>query len=261
MQTKYPIILVHGIAKKDWRFFRAFGRIDKMLSKEGFHVYVSKHDGFGAIETNAEQIRMQIMDILEKEGADKINIIAHSKGGMDSKYMIKSLGMENHVASLTTLCTPHRGTPIASFILKWPNWMVSVVGFFVNLWYRIFGDKHPNAIKVCKELQRTKVDENELMNFSDKVYCQSFSCKMKKVKDDFTLGIPLMFSHYYEKGIESDGLVPQDSTIFGEYKGEAINGEGISHNEIVDFMATSKTREKVYKFYVSLAEDLAKRGY
>ena len=108
--TKYPIILVHGIVIKNFKHFRAFGKIEKELRQKGFIVYSSNIDGFGTIETNAQMLKEEILDILKKENVDKVNIIAHSKGGLDSKYMIENLEMEENVATLTTLCTPHRGT-------------------------------------------------------------------------------------------------------------------------------------------------------
>ena len=43
----------------------------------------------------------------------KIHIIAHSMGGLDSRYMISKLGMADRVLSLTTISTPHHGSPIA----------------------------------------------------------------------------------------------------------------------------------------------------
>ena len=109
MNTKYPIILVHGIIIKDIKFIKSFGNIDRILKIQGHHVYKSNVDGVGTIENNASMLKEEILSILEKEKVDKVNIIAHSKGGLDSKYMIQQLGMEDHVASLTTLCTPHKG--------------------------------------------------------------------------------------------------------------------------------------------------------
>jgi len=48
---------------------------------------------------------------------DKVLIIAHSMGGLDARYMISRLGMEEHVAALLTVCTPHRGSPYADWCL------------------------------------------------------------------------------------------------------------------------------------------------
>ena len=105
--TKYPVILVHGIIAKDFSFYRAFRKIKDKLALNHVHVYIGNHDGIGSIENNAKQLKAQIIEILKTEKVDKINIIAHSKGGLDSRYMISKLDMAKHVASLTTLSTPH----------------------------------------------------------------------------------------------------------------------------------------------------------
>ena len=89
MKTKYPIILVHGIIVKELKFFKAFGKIEKTLKDEGFSVYTSLTDGFGSISNNANQLKKQILKILEEEKVTKVNLIGHSKGGLDCKYLIK----------------------------------------------------------------------------------------------------------------------------------------------------------------------------
>ena len=260
MKTKYPIILVHGIALKDFKFLKSFGEIDRILRIQGYTVYKAKIDGFGSILNNAMQLKEEILKILEVEGACKVNIIAHSKGGLDSKYMIENLGMEDYVASLTTLCTPHKGSPIATNILKLPKFLTKFIAFWINFWYKLFGDKNPDSYQACLDLKRINSIEEEIINFSQKVYCQSYSTEMKKSKDDFIMGIPLMFSRYFEKDYISDGVVPQDSTIFGEYRGNAFN-ESISHTEIVDFMVKKKKRDKIYMFYSALCEELVNMGF
>ena len=59
MQTKYPILLVHGIVLKDGRIFKAFGKIGKKLKEQGYCEHIGKHDGFGKIEINARQLKEQ----------------------------------------------------------------------------------------------------------------------------------------------------------------------------------------------------------
>ena len=130
MATKYPIILAHGLVAKQLKIINAFGRIEKELTDAGYTVYVADTDGFGSIETNAEQLKKFTERVLEECKCDKVNIIAHSKGGLDSKYMITKLGMEDNVASLTTLCTPHKGSIIASKIWDLPMGLKKFIAFF-----------------------------------------------------------------------------------------------------------------------------------
>ena len=259
MATRYPVVLAHGILLKDVKFFKAFGRIEKILKRRGFTVYTAKTDGFGTIENNAEQMKHHIESILKAENAEKVNIIAHSKGGLDAIYMIKNLGMEESVASLTTLCTPHRGSPIASSLLRLPKFIVKFIAFWVNLWYRIFGDKHPDALTVCKQLQSIPEIEQEKQPLPETIYCQSFSATLERSRDDFVMGIPLAFYRHYGKDA-CDGLVSVSSAEFGNYRGNCTN-DSISHSQIVDFMAGKKKKEKIYAFYIGLCEELAQMGF
>ena len=226
----------------------------------GYIIFVANTDSFGTIENNAQMLKEEIMNIASNNGG-KVNIIAHSKGGLDAKYMIENLEMIPYVASFTTLCTPHRGSPIASAILKAPPFILKIIAFFLNTFYRICGDKKPDSLTVCGQLQRLEPNDNET-NFIPGIYCQSFSVTMEKgaKKNDFIMRIPLAFSRYYEKNAKTDGLVPRDSTIFGEYKGDCMDGS-VSHSEVIDFMVRNSKREKVYGFYSELCSGLSKAGF
>ena len=261
MKTRYPILLVHGLGIKDTFFMKSWGKIDRILRDRGYTVYKSQIDGFGAVATNAVQLKEEVEAILAETGAEKVNLIAHSKGGLDAKYMIRELSMANKVASLTTLCTPHRGSPIASFILRFPRFAVKFVAFWYDLVYRLLGDKHPDSYTACQELQRTEHLETETVNLAEGVLCQSFSASVKRGRGkwDFVMTIPLMFSRFLEKDRLTDGMVPRDSAIFGRYRGDCLD-ESVSHTEIVDFMVRRRKREKIYAFYTSLCEELVHAG-
>ena len=262
MATKYPIILVHGIVLKDVKFFKAFGRIEEILRSEGHSVYTSCTDGFGSIETNAAQLKEQILDVLKKENTDKVNLIAHSKGGLDSRYMIDCLDMGKCVASLTFLCTPHQGSVIADKIDSLPKLIKGAAAAYLHVCYKIFGDKKPEVLKVCRQLSSKKDDGvSVLLDRHDggEIFMQSYSAKMDKSRDDFVMGIPLIFSRYFGSG-DTDGLVSVESSKFAEYKGNCAD-ESISHSEIVDFMVKKSKKEKIYEFYISVCKDLESRGY
>ena len=261
MKTRYPIVLVHGLGMKDTFFMKSWGWIDRILRVQGYTVYKSSVDGFGTVAGNAAQLKEEIRKILEETGAEKVNIIAHSKGGLDAKYMIQQMDMAKQVASLTTLCTPHKGSPIASFVMRFPRAAVKYAAFWVNLAYKILGDKTPDSFTACEELKRTESLEEETVNVADGVLCQSFSAAIRPGEDaaDFVMTIPMMFSRFIEKGRITDGLVPRDSAIFGKYRGDCVDGS-ISHTEIVDFMVRDKKRDKIFAFYSALCEELANAG-
>lgn len=265
MATKYPVILVHGIALKDIKFFKAFGHIESLLGENGYRVYTAPTDGFGSIENNAEQLRAFIRDVMERESVDKVNLIAHSKGGLDSRYMIARLGMSPHVASLTFLCTPHKGSKLATRLYALPRVIKYPLAGWLHTLYRIFGDKHPEVLTVCRQLQYTTEGALESLAFDTEekpngVFMQSYSTVMEKSRDDFIMGIPHFFSRHWENGAPTDGMVSVESSQYADYRGVCTEGS-VSHSEIVDFMLKKSKKEKIYAFYLSLCVNLEERGY
>ena len=257
--TKHPIILVHGVALKDFKTFKAFGKIESVLKEAGYDAYTARTDGFGKIETNAVQLKTYIEEILKESNAEKVNIVAHSKGGLDTRYMIDTLGLREKVASVTFLCTPHKGSQIATKLYALPSPIKHGIALPLNFWYKIFGDEKPDVLEVCRHL--THSPDGVLNDFGDHdgIFMQSYSTTLKRSRDDFIMGIPLIFSRKFEAD-SSDGMVSVESSKFREYRGDCTD-ESVSHSEIVDFMANKKKKEKIYAFYLSLAEELEARGY
>ena len=58
-------------------------------------------------------------DIEEKAHGKSVNIVAHSMGGLDARYMISRLKPPNvNVLSLTTVASPHRGSAFADYVFE-----------------------------------------------------------------------------------------------------------------------------------------------
>ena len=57
--------------------------------------------------------------ILERFPKGDIHVIAHSMGGLDTRYLLakKLLGLDQRIKSLSTISTPHRGSPVADLLL------------------------------------------------------------------------------------------------------------------------------------------------
>lgn len=256
--TKYPIVLVHGMLIKDFKIYRAFRKIRNHLKDTGIKVYVTNQDGVGSIANNAQQLKEEINSILEKENTDKVNIIAHSKGGLDSRYMISKLDMEDKVASLTTLSTPHYGSKMSSRIMKLPKWIASFIAFFINLFYRIFNDKHPDILTVGYELTDTHMKEfNKEVLDSNKVYYQSYSSDIDN-NSSFLIFIPHKFSKHCEQE-NTDGIVSISSSKWGEYKGHTPNN--FDHLLMVGAYGRKKNMLEVSKFYLKIISELKEKGF
>ena len=182
--TKYPIILVHGIALREMKYFKAFGRIESTLTDAGYKTYTAKTDAFGSIESNAEQLREIVLDVLCDSGAEKVNIIAHSKGGLDSRYAISRLGMAEKVASLTTLSTPHHGSVTVDRLLAAvPDCLVKIGCAFADGWFSLLGDKDPNTYNAINSFKTEEAKKfNTEVKDSERTYYRSYAFVMKKAR-------------------------------------------------------------------------------
>ena len=148
--TRHPIMLIHGTGGRDRRRLSYWGRIPKALQGEGAAVFTGGQDSWGTIEDNAEVLRQSLQKALEETGAEKLNLIAHSKGGLDARYLISRLGMAEQVASLTTLSTPHHGSRTMEKLCRLPAWLFRLAALFVNGYFRLLGDKKPDFAAVCR---------------------------------------------------------------------------------------------------------------
>jgi len=110
----YPIVMVHGFAG-----FKAFGDVEYFynvqdaLEAEGFVVFTPSLPPYSESTDRALVLGRYIDAVLKKTGKQKVNIIAHSQGGIDSRRTISALGYSDRVSTLITVATPHRGTLLA----------------------------------------------------------------------------------------------------------------------------------------------------
>lgn len=255
--TKYPVVLVHGLAAKDFPFCRAFGGIAKALRNQNVITYVTNQDGVGTIPNNALQLKTEIAAFCQTQGCEKVNIIAHSKGGLDARYMISVLEMGTHVASLTTLSTPHHGSKVSAAIMRYPQWLIGFGCFFINLFFRIFRDECPDILSAAKELTDTAMQEfNRSVPNAPGVYYQSYSSQASKA-NAFLVFIPYQISRYCEQD-ETDGLVSVLSSQWGDYKGQ-IHGN-LNHLQIIDLYGNKRKRQNVAAFYMHIITQLREMG-
>ncbi|MFH1076492.1 MAG: alpha/beta fold hydrolase, partial [Pseudomonadota bacterium] len=132
MKTKYPIILAHGIFRFDQLLnlvfhtdnrhcdgLHYFRKIRSFLKARGFEVYHTSARWGGRLEARAGDLKKNIETITGMfTKHEKVNIIGHSMGGLDARYMVCAWRLRDHVASISTISTPHWGTSFADWGLK-----------------------------------------------------------------------------------------------------------------------------------------------
>ncbi len=259
--TKYPLLMVHGLGFRDWRYFNYWGRIPKELIKNGAKIYYGNQEACAAVVTNAEEIRRKILEITEETGCEKVNIIAHSKGGLDSRYAITKLGMADYVASLTTVGTPHHGSQITDLANKLPDSFYRKVAAFMDKRFRGFGDKNPDFYTACHQFNSDYAEKfNEEVHDSDLVYYQSYASVMKNA-----LSFGLLSATYLmlKKFGRNDGLVTEESAKWGNFRGtyESKGVRGISHGDTIDLAREDYKGYDPREEYVKIVADLKERGF
>ena len=82
------------------------------LEDDGFDVemWAIPDRGLGDIAESSAAFAAFVTDVLARTGADRVDIVAHSQGGLIGRYFIKNLDGADEVDSLVSLAAPHYGT-------------------------------------------------------------------------------------------------------------------------------------------------------
>jgi triacylglycerol lipase len=106
-------VLAHGLAGDANSFDPA---IVTALQAAGYAVIRTQVPGVDSIATRAAALEPQIDKFISDNQLAHVHVIAHSMGGLDARYLISTMHYDK-VESLTTMSTPHRGSPIADAAL------------------------------------------------------------------------------------------------------------------------------------------------
>lgn len=217
-----------------------FNGVEKFLT-ENFDakVLVTQVDPDGSIAQRSAQLQRQILLALGKlqpaspaeqaihntlDAQQKTHLIAHSMGGLDSRMML-SLNVDNvaaHIASLTTISTPHRGSPVADFLVA------SFDGFGWKLLQRWRAWRIKNVLE--KKLKcslaglydlTSAAGEEFNQTYRDHVSVKYFSVAGRGRSTDPVTAKLLSLTHKYilrKTGELNDGLVSVSSAKWGEFE-------------------------------------------
>ncbi|MGM0452350.1 MAG: alpha/beta fold hydrolase [Thermodesulfobacteriota bacterium] len=274
--TQYPIVLVHGIALSDSTLgYNYFGRIPNYLRSHGARVEGGGQNAWSDNADNGKQLREKILRVCDAYGVDKVNVIAHSKGSLDTRAMFKDYPqMADRVASFTSIASPHRGSVLADMLFEavpddvepYVGSMIDVIGLILQ------GDDSPDSLAAGKQLTRAEMEAfNDECGDIDSgipgVYCQSYGARIKGVVPDLALQAS---STAMELGGESpnDGAVWTESTPYANFKGIESGASwcgGVTHFGIVDrgilIFPGYTPGFDARAFYRDIVADLKDRGY
>jgi triacylglycerol esterase/lipase EstA (alpha/beta hydrolase family) len=264
----YPIVLVHGFFVSDeigpvdywWR-------IPERLRREGEQVFVSSEEPLRTPQERAVQLAGQVDRVLAETRAEKVNLIAHSMGGLDARVLISALGYGDRIASLTTIGTPHRGTPVADAILGIiPNGVEVDVGELVNGFAQFVDGDRQNALEAARVMS-TEGAARFNAEHPDDARVTYLSVVGRTTADPFFVfnehdyvdaGLWGSFAYLRLLGLRSDGLVPTDSQKWGEH---VATVQADHYNEIGQILGVVGFAFDPWDFYADHAKALHARGF
>ena len=225
---KNPIVLAHGLFGFDelrlagsyfpgvqyWR------GITEALKSNGIEAIATSVPPSGSIEKRAEKLSQEIY---ERAGGKSVNIIAHSMGGLDSRYMISRINPPNvKVLSLTTIATPHRGSAFADYFFK-----------------------HTDLGMLKRVLSTVGLETEAMTQLTREYMAETFNPDTPDVQGvryfsyGATCPLPSYFSvfrtpHKVVDAVEgeNDCLVSVESAKWGTYKGTLVD---VSHLDLINW--------------------------
>ena len=243
--TRFPVMLVHGYFGTDTYFslLDYFHDVPDRLRAAGFEVRTPTTDAFNWSEIRGEQLAEQLDALLVETGARKVNLIAHSQGGMDARVVISGLGYAERVATLTTIATPHHGTPLAVADIA------SVQDFGPDYLDGTFNPAYPDSAEVT------------YFSWSARTCgLLEFGCQRERNGELADPILALFQTSLTLRAGDNDGFVPTASMVWGELLGTL----SADHLDEVGQIADGSPRNDPFDhraFYLSELHRLSDAGF
>jgi triacylglycerol lipase len=196
--------------------------ITEALIANGIEVITASVPATGSIEERAAKLGK---DIAAKAHGKSVNIVAHSMGGLDARYMISQLQPKDvEVLSLTTIATPHRGSAFADYCFEEipKSYIPHFYKFFDSLSISVGAFSQLTTRYMIEDFNPKTPDVEGVRYFS---YGASFNPTLLSA-----FRIPFRIVEKREGA--NDGLVSVQSAKWGTYKGTLID---VSHLDLINW--------------------------
>jgi triacylglycerol lipase len=260
MPLRNPVVLVHGATTKGSRlqigwfnFGEYFQNIPAYYRSTGTVVKTAELTTDGSIGERAAVLK----NFIETEfPGQMVNIIAHSLGGLDARYAVSVLGCQQ-VASITTIGTPHYGSPLADWAERQTR-----KGYPWYWFFRLMGYDMAKR-RFLKEITTDFMKNTFNPKVLDSLDVRYFSVATYGSWDNFTMShVFWMTSRWLEREENAltehghDGMVPTDSMKWGKVIGtfESDHLGQINHHE---FRMTDQL-DISYNIYTEIYDTLSK---
>ena len=226
--TRFPLVMVHG-----WTGFENIGpltyffNVQDDLEDLGYPIAIAVLDPYNSVDIRGEQLKDFVATVLANQRARKVNLLGHSQGGIDSRYVAAEGGggYGDRVGAVITLGTPHYGTPFTDIALGLiPGPTEPVLAFLFNF-LGAAQDQQSDVLASLETLSETFMQEEFNVLYVDdprvKYYSWMGETCVGGLGCQDILDPLLVFSYetiFAEAGA-NDGLVPESSAMWGEYLG------------------------------------------
>jgi triacylglycerol lipase len=259
--TRYPVVLMHGFgALAGFNKAGMMHDLALMLRQHGILAFAPNVIPYQTVANRAALWKELIVRILEQTKSDKVNLICHSMGGLDARYLASELGGHAFVASITTVSSPHGGTYLAQYVLEKP---ASLQRLFINSMDRLGNSifpLSPSAAEVAlRELTPRYMEDEFNPNIPDHPAIQYWSCSGQAGKGTKEGINPIMrFQNHILYGAEgvNDGIVSVKSGTWHNFLGvfSADHGRQIG-------LYTKQNGFNLERFYLSLIDLMQDKGF
>ena len=248
---RHPVVFCHGMMAFTTLHFQlpadlnCFRPLREYLQERGFRVLFPQVAPTSGVVARAAELRDQIRRWTD----EPVNVIAHSMGGLDARYMITHLGMAKQVRCLTTVATPHRGTHLVDWFLTNFHKRVPLLRAFEALGVSLdgFRDCRPSA---CVAFNASTPDMPGVKYFS-----YGGSVPVSRVTPVLRRAWTLLSA---TEG-PNDGMVSEASAHWGEYVG-TVHADHFAQTPDMTFVRPGEDFDAA-GFYCGVLEDLARRGF
>ncbi len=250
IQLKYPIVLIHGLgARSNFGSIEYFYGFPRLLREAQNQVFIPKLTPFHTIEFRAAQLKEQIEQAIP-EG--KVNLIGHSMGGLDARYLASKLGFGERVASLTTIGTPHRGTSVSDLAVDaLPPGAFLAIDRFLKL--------IDSSSEALRQITRTYCNGPLALDAPNLPSVAYYSATSAISNPVLTKALPVFWvSHGILKKIEgdNDGFVSVESAKWGEH---ICTYSGDHYAQIGQILGKARGMDYI-RFYTEILSRLKRDG-
>jgi triacylglycerol lipase len=234
--TRFPLLLVHGFGGWDTILggLEYFYGVEDELAGRGYDVHVTVADAVNDTPTRARQLAAQVDAILAATGARKVNLVAHSQGGLDGRYLIGTLGYGDRVGALVMVSTPNRGTMVADALVGELPVSATLLAALFDAWGAILGGSEADTRAAFEQITTARItgEFNPAHPDDPRVVYWSFagrSCGLldfacQADNEGESVDPLLVVSYEFLQGEEpghgpNDGLVPVSSAEWGRFLG------------------------------------------